>query len=102
MARNSGAGENASLRQAGAGVGASCLVVSSRSLIEIECLGTVLEHAARKSGHEPEVADALESDSHLLLVEVPSISVAEAADLLGQSRPTIHERWTSRAIKASS
>jgi excisionase family DNA binding protein len=39
----------------------------------------------------PEVAAALEADGHRLLVDVPSVSVAQAADLLGQSRPTIYE-----------
>lgn len=53
--------------------------------------GDLLLQADRIRDAHPEVAAALEADSYALLVEVPAVSVAQAADLLGQSRPTIYE-----------
>ena len=53
--------------------------------------GDLLHQADLVRDAVPEVAAALEADSAQLIETVPTVSVAEAADLLGQSRPTVYE-----------
>jgi excisionase family DNA binding protein len=53
--------------------------------------GDLLHQADLVRDAVPEVAAALEADSVQLIETVPAVSVAEAADLLGQSRPTVYE-----------
>jgi len=57
----------------------------------LQVAGDLLVQADKIRAEHPEIAAALEADSHRLLVEVPCVSVAQAAGLLGQSRPTIYE-----------
>ncbi len=53
--------------------------------------GDLLNQADKIRDQLPDVAAALESHSAALIETVPCLSVADVADLLGQSRPTIYE-----------
>lgn len=61
------------------------------SAAALRVAGDLLVQADKIRDAFPDVAAALEADSYTLLVDVPAVSVAQAADLLGQSRPTIYE-----------
>jgi len=57
----------------------------------LEVAANLLVQADHIRADHPEVAAELEAGSRKLLDAVPSLSVAQVADLLEQSRPTIYE-----------
>ncbi len=57
----------------------------------LQVAGDLLVQADKIRAHDATVAEALETDVFKLLTQVPSLSVAQVAELLGQSRPTIYE-----------